>query len=99
MPDTRILAAWQSQLSAAFSSMENRLEIISAKIDGVRSDFGTHGERLAKLEEKATAAHRRIDEANEELGGPGKGGWTAIIVAFLTAVASVVVAIFSKGHK
>ncbi len=53
---------------------------------------GRQGERIAKVEEKASAAHRRLDEAVRTLKGPGKPAWVGIILAVIAAMSAVGVA-------
>jgi hypothetical protein len=101
MPDTVIMDTLKEFLEEGECSFMNAkdfkdwLERVEKKIDNQVATQFSHVERIAKLEEKATAAHRRIDEAFTGLKGPGKPAWLAIVLAIIAAVASMGVAAVS----
>ena len=103
MPDTAIfdtlrgILGEEDNLDARdFRDWLNRIE---TKIDGHIAVQAQQGERLAKLEEKATAAHRRLDEAIPSLKGPGRPAWLAISLAIITALSAVAVASISANKS
>lgn len=100
MPDTAIFGALRGILNeeednVTAQELKEWLSRVEGKLDGQNTVMSAHGERIAKLEEKATAAHRRVDEIVPKLRsakGPGLSGWAAIILALGTAIAGCIAA-------
>lgn len=101
MPDTVFTRAVRGIINEEEDNVDAQdlrdwLKRIEKKLDDLGVTQSVQGERIAKVEEKSSAAHRRLDEAVRTLRGPGKPAWVGIIVAMITATAAIVVAYFTR---
>lgn len=69
-------------------NQSSTLNKIDSKIDALNGSIGVHGERIAKVEEKATAAHRRLDD-NEKLKGSVVAWVMGIVAAGLIGAGAI----------
>lgn len=64
-----------AEIREALARQDRTLERIDGKLDAIRADAVDHIERIAKVEEKATAAHRRLDEMRDAKPARSSMGW------------------------
>ena len=108
MPDAQPWTPWKEEETRmdtesreAFARQDRALERIDGKLDAIRSDASDHLERIAKVEEKATAAHRRLDEMKVTRSSKSSFGWKEWLAMFLAGGAGLGAAIkaFFFGDK
>ena len=100
MPDTVITNALRGILNEEDDNVDAQdLKDWLGRIETALSHQGTRqqeqGERIAKVEEKATAAHRRMDESLRALKGPGRPAWVMIVLAMIGAASAIAVSYVS----
>jgi len=89
-----------NEVSKRFDRQDHTLERIDGKLDAIRADASDHLERIAKVEEKAVAAHRRMDEFAANFAATHSGsktrsgmGWKEWLALFLAGGAGIGAAI------